>query len=103
MVSHPLMIGTHRRYRRCAGVASAYEADRLVLMDSAGKRFYSTNAVGAHIWDLLGTARTTENLCAELRSRWEPATEGVVEDVRAFLEAMQAANLVEAIGTDGLR
>lgn len=91
---------TQHSYRRCTGVASAYEADRLVLMDAAGKRFYSTNAVGAVIWGLLGTPRSMESLCTELASRWESSKDSISQDVSAFLSAMIEARLIEMVATD---
>ena len=50
--------------------------DELVMMSIASGRYYAVNAVGARVWELLATARTIKELCAEICDEFDvdPAT-----------------------------
>lgn len=65
-----------------------------VLLHLDSGQYHGVNGTGLAIWELLDEARTLAELEAELRARVEDAPDAAGEDVRSFVEALRARDLV---------
>jgi hypothetical protein len=71
--------------------------DELVALDLRTQSYLGVNRVGAAIWPLLADGATREQLVDAILERFdvEPARAG--NDVQAFLDELQARDLVELV------
>ncbi len=65
-----------------------------VLLHLESGQYHGLNGTGLEIWELLDESRTLGQLEAELRARVADAPEGAGADVRSFVEALHARDLV---------
>lgn len=68
--------------------------DGLIIMASAGTATHSLDEVGAFIWRQCDGRRTLAQVVEALVSEYDVAPDQAVDDVRAFLEQLFAADLV---------
>lgn len=66
----------------------------LVAMDIETGKYYSMNATGGRICELLDTPRTVEELCAILTAEFKIAPEACRKEVLTFLNQLASRNIV---------
>lgn len=73
-------------------------AGETVLLDPVGDRYVRLNATGAALWDLLAEPRTPGEVAAALGDRHRLPQDRAARDATAFLDALRARELIEAVG-----
>lgn len=71
--------------------------DDLVMMDADQGYYFSLNAVGASLWHLLETPKTTHELTTALKESYDVSEEQCQKDVLPFLEKMLSVKLIELV------
>ena len=74
---------------------SAVVDDELVMLDPRQSRYFGLDRVGRRVWDLIDEPISVGALCTLLQGEFDVAPDVCLADVRAFLERMGAAELVE--------
>lgn len=69
--------------------------DDLVLLEQTQSRYYGLDSIGRRIWELLEEPRTIGSLCTTLEAEFDVSFERCRTEVLAFLEQLEAAELVE--------
>lgn len=91
----PLPPRLRGRLRRRDGVVGAVApGDATVLMDVTKGRYYTLNAVGGRIWELLGSGPTFADLVADLLEEYEVASDRLHADLVTILEQLDKAGLI---------
>lgn len=75
-------------------VKSVIDPDGAVLLDLRKGKYYSLNGTGTQIWRSLEAGRSIGEIEAELGGAGDIPAENVRDDVRAFIEGLQAKQLV---------
>jgi len=70
---------------RTPDLVHATVADEAVMMSIARGEYYSLNAVGARIWDLLDSPMNAEQLCQRLCAEYEIGESECRDQLSAFL------------------
>jgi hypothetical protein len=74
----------------------AAEVDRsVVMMSLAQGMYYGLEGSGPRIWALLERPTTVEDVCRALTREFDIDPEVCFQDVRAFLEELHEAKLIE--------
>jgi hypothetical protein len=86
------------RLRRAPHVLAAKQDDEVVLCDTARGRYYTLNAVGARVWELLAAPTSLDELVAVVRREFALApdvtNDPVAGDVSRLLHALHAARIL---------
>jgi len=69
--------------------------DETVILDLAGEQYYSLNAVGSYIWDLLGEDHTLAQIAQVIAREFDAPLAQAQDDLRVFVEQLVAAGLAE--------
>lgn len=77
-----------------AQVSATVEGETVVLQLASGT-YFSLNEVGDLVWKLLDQPRRVEELCASIVAEYEVDEEQCHADVRALLDEMKKAGLIE--------
>lgn len=59
---------------------------------------YSLNPVASAIWSVIQTPRAADDIAGVLQNEFAAESSQIQSDVRAFLEEMNAAGLVDTVG-----
>lgn len=87
-----------KRWRQGSDVAARRVDDRVVLVNLQTNHIYSLNSTGSRLWELLESARTRDELVAELREEFE-VDEGDAEgETDRLLAELEQASLVTSDG-----
>ncbi len=65
-----------------------------VVLDIPGRTLRGLNPVGSRIYQLVDGKRTIGDITKTIMEEFECDEEGIIEDVRAFLEELREKNLV---------
>lgn len=87
--------------RRSGVVYRRFGDERAVLLDLDSAGYFSLNTAGAATWELLETWCTLPELVERLRPRFDDPPASIDRDVKAFVAALHARELVEVCGGDG--
>jgi Coenzyme PQQ synthesis protein D (PqqD) len=68
--------------------------DEAVLLSLTSQRYYSLNAVGAHIWHLLRQERDMAAVADRLCEEYDVEPNTALRDVESIIENLQAAGLL---------
>ena len=84
--------------RRAPHVLAATQGDEVVLCDTARDRYYTLNAVGARVWELLAAPTSLGEVVAVVRREFalppDVSEDPVVGDVTRLLRALHAARIL---------
>ena len=69
--------------------------DELVLLDSASGKYFSINAVGRRVFELLGQDPRIESAVSALLAEFDVEEKTLRADIHLFLVEMKAKGLVE--------
>jgi hypothetical protein len=83
-----------KRWRQGAEVAARRVDDRVVLVNLQTNHIYSLNATGSRLWELLGVARSRDELVAALRDEFDVAPAQLEHETDSLLAELQQASLV---------
>jgi hypothetical protein len=83
------------RFDRTEGVLGTRQGDTTVLLDVNGGMYYTLNEVGGRVWDLLGEGLTMRAIVERLVEEYDVPLDRLDADVRALLDRLRAAKLVE--------
>jgi hypothetical protein len=67
----------------------------IVALDVATARYLAVNRSGAHLWSMLVTGATREELVARLVDHFEIPRAQATEETEAFIEMLSSENLLE--------
>ena len=88
------------RVRRSPRVLTTSQGDEVVLLDTAGERYFTLNDVGVRIWTMLAEPSTLAEIVAAIHRDYDvPVDRGrdlVERDVEGLLRELHAAELVIA-------
>lgn len=73
-------------------------ADDLVMLSVERGRYYSVNAVGRRLWELLEQPKRISELCAAICAEFDVDMLTCQADVEKFLADMMESGLVHAAG-----
>lgn len=80
---------------RCANIPFEKVGGDLVVVDSKNEYFFSSNSVGAFIWDSLEFPSTKDDLCNAILKQFNGAGASEVEkDLDEFIESLLANSLI---------
>jgi hypothetical protein len=68
--------------------------DETVMLDLANGMYFSLDAIGARIWQLLGEGRTLAEICAAITVEYEVARDVIERDVLNLVEELAAHGLL---------
>ena len=85
-----------RRFRRNPAVSGVRHGDKIVLMDVGSERFYSLDAVGGRVWELLADHDEPGPIADRLVAEFAAPADQIRRDVDEFLDQLAADGLVEA-------
>ena len=86
--------GFDRSFRAQLHVISAQHGDRTVLLDAQAEKYYSLNATGRLVWDLLCDGTTSEFIVDDLFRRFGGDRSVLVDDVQRLLDHLMSRGLV---------
>jgi hypothetical protein len=72
--------------------------DEVALLNTDRALYFGLKGVGAHIWDRLDKPRTVAELCQDVVTHFDVEPEICRNDVTRFLNSLQEAGLIEAVG-----
>lgn len=78
-------ISTLQWVERAPDLVHAAVADEAVMMSIAHGEYYSLNAVGARIWELLESPMCAEQLCLRLSAEYEIGESACRDELSTFL------------------
>ena len=77
-----------------AEVVARRVGDETVLLHLPSGTYFSLDAVGARVWELLGAGRTLADACDVMLDEFEVSREQLEADVLKLAEELAAHNLV---------
>ena len=80
---------------RTSGLSWQRLDDDVVVLDLEGSSYLKLNSSGAVLWEALVDGADFELLVGLLVSRYDVGRQDAERDVRAFLDAMEAKNLLD--------
>ncbi len=84
-------------YQRTDKMLTAALNDELVMMSVELGHYFSLNAVGTRIWELLETPRSFDALLATLTEEYEAEPEVIRSEVGNFLARLESEGLVRTV------
>jgi hypothetical protein len=86
------------RLRRPPHVLATAQGDEIVLFDTSRERYYTLNAVGTRVWQLLERSTTFTEVVAAIRAEYDapPGREGdpVEGDIARLLTELRRAGML---------
>lgn len=82
------------KLRRADGLMTAAVNDELLMMSIEHGKYFSLNAVGARIWELLETPVTVDGLVAALVAEYDVVPDAARREVERFLDALRVRGLL---------
>jgi hypothetical protein len=94
----PSLDVTSCRFQRSPQVLATPQGDEVVLIDVAGERYFTLNAVGRSIWTMLAEPVTLAEIAESVRREYDvPSDRGhdsVGRDVERLLRDLLSASLI---------
>lgn len=69
--------------------------DSFILFDTTTRRYYSLDALGAMVWNLVQNPMTIREIRDAIAERFDLEPEAAERDVRNLLDEMQSNGLIE--------
>src|SRR5262245_41750590 len=82
---------------RSTGLVDAEIDNEVVALNIESGNCYGLNAVGTRIWHLLGSPRSTQDICASLIAEYQVDPEVCERQVLDLLEELRAEGLVSVL------
>ena len=86
------------RLCRAPHVLATAQGDEVVLFDTARERYYTLNAVGTRVWELLAEPTTLASLAAAIRREFAVPADGaddpVEGDLTRLLRELRSAGML---------
>ncbi|WP_103027905.1 PqqD family protein [Salinibacter altiplanensis] len=84
-------------------VSTKIDEETSVLLHLEAQQYYSLNKTGTRIWDLLTRGHDAQAIAVAMTEDWDVSRDKALRSVRAFLQTLREANLVETTsdGTAG--
>ena len=90
--------------RRAPHVLATAQGEEVVLLDTSRERYYTLNAIGARVWELLECSTTFAELVAAIRGEYDaPTGSDVGVDVGQLLTQLRTAGLLIVAATEDAR
>ena len=89
------MFAPHHRIGRSTHQVSSDFGDEAAILQLDASRYYGVNEVGTHIWHLIETPRTVEEICRSIEATFEVAPATCRADTERFLARLHAARLID--------
>jgi Coenzyme PQQ synthesis protein D (PqqD). len=90
--------------RRAPHVLATAQGEEVVLLDTSRERYYTLNAIGARVWELLERSTTFVELVAAIRAEYDaPSGSDVDVDVAHLLTQLRTAGLLIVVATEDAR
>jgi len=83
------------RPRRAKDVAVQSMPPDTILLNLQTGYYFSTNPIGAAVWELCDGARTVEEIVAAIGERTDKAVEDIRDDILEYLATMRKEGLIE--------
>lgn len=74
-------------------VAAVHDADT-ALLDMRTERYYTLDAVGTRIWEMLGAGQSMDEIATHLADEFDAPLAVIDADLRALLAKLQSASLI---------
>lgn len=84
-----------------AHVLSCEVANEMVLLDKEQGIYFGLDAVGVHVWRLIGEGRSLSEICDDLEANYAVERGQLEQDVLSLVGEMQAHRLVTSVATMG--
>ncbi|WP_103028992.1 PqqD family protein [Salinibacter altiplanensis] len=82
-------------------VSTKIDEKTSVLLHLEAQQYYSLNETGTRIWDLLTRGHDAQAIAVAMTEDWDVSRGKALRSVRAFLQTLREANLVETT-SDGI-
>lgn len=86
------------RVHRAPHVLATAQGDEVVLFDTGRERYYTLNAVGARVWELLAEPTTLADVVTAIRGEFalpaDAADDPIERDTIRLLRELRAAGMV---------
>lgn len=83
-----------KSFKRSEQFMTSDLGDAIVLSDIGSDRFFGTNKVGAHIWELLQEPITASTLCDQLMLRFKVERDQCEQQVSLFINELIEINAI---------
>ena len=80
-----------------AGVVSCDLVGSAALLNMRSNIYYTLNAVGSRVWDLIQQPKSVSAICADILARYEVDAKRCHDDVIALLRDLNDAGLIEIV------
>jgi hypothetical protein len=79
-------------------VSTKIDEETSVLLHLEAQQYYSLNETGTRIWHLLTRGHDAQAIAVAMTEEWDVPQGEALRSVRAFLQTLREANLVEGTG-----
>jgi hypothetical protein len=79
-----------------AQVMARQVGEETIILDLASGMYFGLDAIGTHIWQLMGEGRTLAEVCAAMRAEYEVSPEDIERDVISLADALFSRQLISA-------
>jgi hypothetical protein len=83
--------------RRNASLLFADAGDELVMMNVDAGLYYSLDAIGRRIWELIETPARISEVCDRLLAQYDVTPEACRQQVTEFFDELAAQGIVEVV------
>ena len=83
-----------KAYLQSSDISAATLDEETVLMSTEGNRYFSLNALGTDIWELLAQPRTAPEIVETIQANYDVDEEQARRDVNEFLEVLESRKLI---------
>ena len=78
-----------------AQVMARQVGEETIILDLASGTYFGLDAVGAHIWELMGEGKTLAEVCAAMLAEYEVPAEDIERDVIALADTLSSRHLID--------
>ena len=89
----PIDLNSHVRH--CADIISTTLDDEVVVMSVDHGNYYSMDAIGSYIWQLMETPLQIETLCTQIMEHFSVDRAVCEKDLLTFVHEMAHENLID--------
>lgn len=75
-------------------VVAAVHGTDTALLDMRAERYYTLDAVGSRVWQLLSGRHTVQQIAVELGEEFDAPLDRIESDLRALLDRLEEASLI---------
>jgi hypothetical protein len=88
------MSSKQRKWKRKADAISHTESGITYLFDEAREEIHTLNSEGTHLWELLKSPHSLEELTGKIASLYDVTENQARKDIRQFLSILAKKNLL---------